>query len=81
MPNKDPLATAYKYAAVTPSDTVDVGPFRSLYVGGAGNVAVVDRFGGAAVVFTAVPAGTVLPVQGKRVDNTNTTATAIVALF
>lgn len=75
----DPSSIAY---AVTPHDSTDIlGGMntRALYVGGAGNlVAVMDS---GAVTFTAVPAGTVLPIRCKRVNSTNTTATAIVALF
>jgi hypothetical protein len=66
-------------AAVTPSDTAD-NSFVGLYVGGAGDVAVKSEAGGsggAAVVFKAVPAGTILPIRTCRVMNTNTTATNI----
>lgn len=75
-------APAVDAAAVTPSDTVDIvgGPARGLYVGGAGNVVVVTRAGNA-VTFVAVPAGAVLPVDTRRVNATNTSATNIVALF
>lgn len=67
--------------AVTPSDTVAFtkGLCRAIYVGGAGNVTVV--MDGVATLFTAVPVGTILPVQATRVDATGTTATALVALF
>lgn len=68
--------------AVTPSDSTPLTvSCRSLYVGGAGNVAV--RFPGqpTAVTFTGVLAGTVLPVQAAYVYATGTTATNIVALF
>ena len=63
---------------------------RALYVGGAGNVAVDmlgtvsgGQAGATGVVFTAVPAGTILPVSVRRVLNVGagTTATNIVALF
>jgi hypothetical protein len=73
-------ASAIRHAAVTPSDTVNFGQARALYVGGAGNVAVVD-LDGTAVTYVGVPAGTFLPVQCKRVNATSTTATSIVALF
>jgi hypothetical protein len=65
-------------AAVTPSDTTAVS-FRGVWVGGAGNLAVVTE-GGNTVTFTAVPAGTLLPVAVKAVNATNTTATNIVGL-
>ena len=52
-----------------------------LYIGGAGNVAV-TTIGGDDVVFTAVPVGTILPVQVLKVKNSGgTTATLINALW
>lgn len=68
--------------AVTPSDTTVFSPAtRALYVGGAGNVAVVgeqDSESGA-VTFVGVPAGTWLGVSVQQVLATGTTATDIVA--
>jgi hypothetical protein len=76
------LACAGGCAAVTPSNTTRFAPgARALYVGGGGNVAVVPADGGAAVLFSNVPAGTFLPVRCLGVNATNTTATNIVALF
>lgn len=74
------------FVAVTPHDSTDVSPaqaggFRGLYVGVGGNVAVVPVGGTASVTFTGVVAGTIIPVMGRRVNSTNTTATNIVALF
>lgn len=70
--------TATRYSAVTPSDSTII-KFKSLYIGGTGAVHV--RQGGAetAVVFAAVPAGTVLPISGTQVMAA-TTATNIVAM-
>ncbi len=74
------LGVAVGGAAVTPSDAADLAfTARSLYVGGAGDVKV-DTANGDTLVFSAVPAGTVLPVAVKKVYATGTTATAIVAL-
>lgn len=68
---------------ITPSDTVDF-PQRKLtkaiYVGVTGNVAAV-RPDGRAVVFTAVPAGSILPIRCRRVNATSTTASGLEALF
>lgn len=50
-----------------------------LYVGTAGNVSVITR-GGDEVLFTAIPAGTFVPVQVTRVKATGTTASTILAL-
>lgn len=68
-------------AAVTPADGADLGSVsRALWVGGAGDVKVTLR-DGTAVTLTAVPAGSLLPLQCTRVWATGTTATAIVALW
>ena len=74
------LNVSITYEAVTPSDSTDLTTLaRAIYVGGAGNVVAVQH-DGTAVTFTAVPAGTVLPIAVRRINATNTTATAIVAL-
>lgn len=69
-------------APVTKSDTVDLAriPCRSLWIGGAGDVAVVCQDGSVATI-AGVNAGTLLPIAVKRVNSTNTTATSIVALY
>jgi hypothetical protein len=78
---KAPDAPAGGGEAVTPSDTVSTTtPFRALYVGVTGNV-VVLLLSGAVLTFIAVPAGSILPVSGSRVNSTNTTASSIVALW
>lgn len=63
------------YGPVIPSDTVrfpdEVG---GIWVGGAGNVALVKR-DGTPVTFAGVPAGTFLPITCIGVNATNTTAT------
>ena len=82
---------ASRAAAVTPSDTANIpsvsGPAGetvnngcTLYVGGLGDVRVLTA-GGDDVVFSAVPAGTFVPVNVVRVFSTNTTATNLVALW
>ncbi len=78
---KSPTAPAGGGEAVTPSDTVSTTtPFRALYVGVTGNVSVLT-LSGAVLTFVAVPAGSVLPVSGSRVNATLTTATSILALW
>lgn len=78
----DNTAPAYSLLAVTPSDSVNFtkGPCRGLYVGVTGdvNIYMIDT---TSVTFSAVPAGTILPVAALRVNSTSTTATSIVALF
>jgi len=66
-------------AAVTTSDT-DPNVFTRLYIGGAGNVAVVTEAGNT-VTFTAVPVGTSLDIRTKQVLATGTTATNIVGML
>ncbi|MCE2759737.1 MAG: hypothetical protein ACK5X3_21035 [Pseudomonadota bacterium] len=67
-------------AAVTASDTTELGPCRALYVGGAGNVVVQMPNRDTSITFSSVPAGTILPVMARRVMAA-TTATSIVALY
>lgn len=67
--------------AVTKSDsTVYNPPLSQLWVGGAGDVAVLT-VGGQTVTFTAVTAGRLLPVRCTKVMSTNTTATNITGLY
>ena len=67
---------------ITPSDTTDLAAkrFRSLWVGGAGNIAVIAQNDSTAVTISGVAAGTLLPIAVKKVMSTNTTATLIVGL-
>jgi hypothetical protein len=75
------FATYGSAAPVTPSDTVPIN-CRSIYVGGAGNVAVKTTSSAAAVTFTAPPVGSILPIiiDGGYIMATNTTATLLIAL-
>lgn len=76
------------FAAVTASDTTDIAKLngdwpRALWVGVAGNIAVVAP-NGTVRTFEGVSAGTMLPVQFRRVNSTNTTnqtATSMVAVY
>lgn len=67
-------------ATVTPSDTVNFSTASVVYVGTGGNVRVLTAQG-TDVTFTAVLAGSMLPVQVLRVYSTNTTATNLVRIF
>ncbi len=76
---KDLLSAAGSAEAVTKSDTVGfASASKRIWVGGAGNVAVVF-IDGSVVTYTAVPAGSYLNVRAQRVNSTNTTATNMVA--
>lgn len=78
------VSPARGFIAVTPAvdDATDFtdGICRALYVGTAGNVAAVSADSDT-VVFVAVNAGSVLPIQCRRVNATSTTADDIVALY
>ena len=89
----DPARLAY---AVTPSDTQDLpnsaganptpSYAKALYVGATGNLAVImagdssNSGQGTPVTFLNVPVGW-CPIQVRRVMNTNTTASDIIALM
>lgn len=71
---------ATRAEAVTPHDTNTLTrASRGLYIGGAGNVAVVMA-GGDEVTFSGVGAGTFLPIRVTQVKSTGTTATLIIAV-
>lgn len=74
-------APAGRYAAITPSDTVDLTFMaRAIYVGTGGNLVAVDD-AGTAVTFTNVPDGAIIPIRVSRINATSTTATNMVALW
>jgi len=82
LPN--PVSTRFgdRAQAVAKSDT-DVFEPSILYVGGAGNVAILpaDQAGSASptpVTFVGMLAGSVVPCMAIKLMNTNTTATNIV---
>lgn len=75
---QDPAVYA---AAITPHDTNDLAyDIRAIYVGGAGDIALITT-GGSAVTLSAVPAGSILPIRASRIKATGTTATLIVGLW
>lgn len=68
-------------AAVTPSDSADLGNVtRAIYVGGAGDLVVVTA-AGQTVAISGVTAGSLLPLAVARIKETSTTATKITALW
>ena len=82
-PLKSVINHAYpaEYAvAVTKSDSTVLNATRALYIGGSGDVAV-TMAGGGNVTFSALAAGTILPIRVTKVLSTGTTATNIVALY
>lgn len=79
FPARGPLSSAREWFAITPDDDVDLPQVpRGVWVGGAGNVAVVGLSGSA--VLEGVTAGTLLPIAPTRVLLAGTTATKLVGL-
>jgi len=75
------VAGSYRAAAVTPGDSTILPATRGIWVGVAGNLAVIFAGDTTAVTLVGVAAGTLLPIQVTKVMSTNTTATNIVALY
>lgn len=73
------INSATNFAAITPSDVTDTSDVRALWVGGTGDVAIEGRDGNSATL-SAVPTGTLIPVQPAKVLSTGTTATLIIGL-
>jgi len=72
---------ATKTQAITPSDSSTITPtLNGLYVGSGGDVALMLEQNSAAVTFSNVPSGSILPLRIKQVMATNTTATYLVGL-
>ena len=82
--NQIPPGPASGAYAITPSDTQRL-PFdtRGLYVGVTGNVTVVMANDVLAntVLFTAVPAGSLLPISVAYVLSSGTTASSLVGVY
>ncbi len=69
-----------KAFSITPDDIAVVTPgCEAIYVGGAGDLAVVVD--GVTVTFKAVPVGLIIPVKAQKVKATGTTATLLVGLW
>lgn len=74
-------ATGEKSFNITPSDTVDFAfVVRAIYVGGTGNVVVVNEDNTTAT-FNAVPVGGYVITRARRVNATNTTATLMTGSY
>lgn len=76
------LAPASKAAAITPSDSTDLGtPTRWLYLGVGGDVRVTLLDDANPVTFVGLAAGVVHPLRVKRVYAAQTTATNIIGVY
>jgi hypothetical protein len=68
--------------AVTPNNSTDLDFVpKALWIGAAGNVAILAFEDSAAVTLVGCQAGQIIPVRAKRVLSTGTTATSIVAMI
>lgn len=64
---------------ITPSDTVDLATKpRALYIGGSGNIKILDA-AGVAVTYNNMFG--ILPIRAVRVYTTGTTATNIIGIY
>lgn len=64
-----------------PNDATELATVsKALYIGVTGDVSVILADDSVAILFKAVPAGSILPVRARIVKATATTATNIVAL-
>lgn len=80
--NKGDTSPATRFFAVTPADDTDQeSDFRALFIGSGGNVVVTEAHSGDKVTYPNCYDGQILPVGGRRVEATGTTASNIVALI
>lgn len=68
--------------AITKSDVTDLSglKIKGIWVGVAGDVAIIGLRGTVSVVFTA-PAGSIIPIMPSKVMSTGTTASGLVGLI
>lgn len=67
--------------AITPHDTNNLtADTRAIYVGGAGNIALVTSAGDE-ITLNGALAGTIIPIRATKVKSTGTTATNLVGLY
>lgn len=79
--NKGSSAPSFNFFTVVAADDTDQSnDFRSLYIGTGGNVVVTEKDSGDKITFYNCYDGQILPVGGRRVEATGTTASNIVAL-
>jgi hypothetical protein len=78
FPDQD--ARSNSAAAIVPSDEDDIpATIKGVYVGGSGTIVAIIN--GAVVTFTGAQAGTILPIETTRINDTGTTATGLIALY
>lgn len=81
VPTNKVTYQAIKSVDVTPDDSSDLAIIGAIiFVGGGGNLEV-TTVSGDTVIYYNLPDAYTLPVQVRRVLNTNTTATFIIAQY
>ena len=71
-----------KAVTITPSNTDELADaVRAIYVGGLGDLKVIFWGDSTAVIFKAVPVGTIIEGIIKKVEATGTTATLLVGIL
>jgi hypothetical protein len=80
-PRLDPTRPAENGLAVTKSDSTQFDYYtRMIWVGTAGDVAVVMKAGNTVIV-PSVPAGTMLPIEVSKILSTGTTGSGFVIFW
>ncbi len=73
---------ASRGATITPNNNNDLPTYtRAIYVGGGGNLSLIPVGQEGSISLADVPAGTFVPIRAKRVLQTGTSATSLVALW
>jgi hypothetical protein len=78
-----PLGPYKSIKSVSPSDSADLpdGMCQALYCSGAGNVVIVTENGEQVTLAISAGWANIVPILIRRVRNTSTTATGILALY
>ncbi len=71
-----------EHYAITPHDSNNEAiSFRGVYIGAVGGDVTIVSESGTAVTYKGTIVGTVVPMSGKRVNNTSTDATNLVGMY
>lgn len=75
------LNRALSAEVIAPSDTVNFSALSTAIYVGTGGRADIVLANGAVIPFLNIPSGTTVPIQAKRVNSTNVSASNMVCLF
>lgn len=74
-------SSARGHFAIEKDDDADLPHVtEGIYVGGDGDISVVDR-GGVTCIYKDAKAGTIIPINARRVTSTGTTATDLIGMY